>query len=963
MTRSGAPHAPLAGLTESMASTLETALPVVARAQRGASPQGGYFHRKELRAKIAAAHAPGANPGTVRLDALNAFRAAFEQGRTLVRQTFERDGGGLACASRLARIEDELIGEIVRYILTYVHPGPIPRKGEACAVVAVGGYGRATLAPGSDIDLLFILPPANRGYCERVIEPALYMLWDLGQTIGHSSRTVDECIADARSDMTMRTALLEARFIAGDRALFATLESRFATQIVKNTAAEFVAAKLAERDARIAKAGRSRYLVEPHVKDGKGGLRDLNTLFWIAKYVYRLRKEADLAAAGVFSHSEYKLFRRCEEFLWRVRCHLHFLTGRAEERLSFDHQRRIAERLGYSTRGGLASVERFMKHYFLVAKDVGDLTAIVCAALEERQAKPSARLDRFAPAIRRRAVTAAGDFEVENGRITVREAGIFARDPVNFIRLFWIADRNGLAIHPDATREVTRALRRVDAKLRANPEANRLFLDLLTSRNEPEIILRRMNETGVLGRFIPEFGRIVALMQFNMYHHYTVDEHLLRAIGNLAEFEAGTFAAELPFETGLLPSIGNRRALFLSLFLHDVAKGRIEDHTKAGVRVARALCPRLGLTESETETTAWLVENHLIMSDTAQRRDLSDTATITQFASRVQTLERLKMLFILTICDIRAVGPGVWNEWKAALLRTLYWETELVLAGGHSTTNYKLRIADARAELRHALPHWQDIDFDAYAARFPKAYWLKATLEQKLLHAKLLNMTEVEVHGPMTDVRIHRDRGVTELTVIAPDHARLLSVIAGGCAATGANIVDAQIFTTADGMAVDTIFVSRAFVYDEDELRRAANIVLAIERALSGQIRLRALVADKSMRSPGHRDVFRIPPEVTIDNSLSSRFTILEVSGLDRPGLLYELTAVLSNLSLNIASAHIATFGERAADVFYATDFAGEKVTSPNKQEAIRRAILKLFEPAKESSAGTQQGSRSVGLA
>jgi len=943
-----------------MNSTLETALPFIARAQRGASPLGAYFDRKELRTKIAAALAAGTSPRTARAAALNVFRAALDQGRALVRQTFERDGGGLACASRLAHLEDELIREIVRYVQIYVYPAAIPREGEACAIAAVGGYGRATLAPGSDIDLLFILPQANQGSCERLIEPTLYMLWDLGQTIGHSSRTVRECLVDARSDMTMRTALLEARFILGDRALFQTLEGRFENEIVKKTAAEFVAAKLAERDARIARAGRSRYLVEPHVKDGKGGLRDLYTLFWIAKYVYRLRQEADLAAAGVFSHQEYKLFRRCEEFLWRVRCHLHFLTGRAEERLSFDHQRRIAERLGYSTRGGLASVERFMKHYFLVAKDVGDLTAIVCAALEEKQAKPSARLDRFAPASPRRMRAAAGDFEVEIGRITVRRPDVFARDPVNLIRLFWLADRNGLAIHPDATRQVTGALRRIDASLRANPEANRLFLDILTSRNEPEIVLRRMNEAGVLGRFVPEFGRIVALMQFNMYHHYTVDEHLLLAIGNLAEFEARGFAAELPFETGLLPSIANRRALFLALFLHDIAKGRIEDHTKAGVRVARSLCPRLGLTEAETETAAWLIENHLVMSDTAQRRDLSDTTTITNFAGRVQTLERLKMLFILTICDIRAVGPGVWNDWKAALLRTLYLETELVLAGGHSTINYKRRIAAARAELRSALPQWQDIDFDAYAARFPQAYWLKATLEEKLLHAKLLNMTELEAPRPMTDIRIHRDRGVTELTVIAPDHARLLSVIAGACAATAANIVDAQIFTTADGMAVDTIFVSRAFTYDEDELRRAGNIVLAIDRALSGQIRLRTLVADRLMRAKEARNVFRIRPDVSIDNALSNRFTILEVSGLDRPGLLYELTTVLSNLSLNIGSAHVATFGERAADVFYVTDFAGEKVTSPNKQEAIRRAILKLFEPTKEASAAIQQGNRPV---
>ena len=935
---------------------LETAPPVPPRRHRITLPHGVYFHRAGLRAKIAALHVEGKPAVEARKETVALFRDALDQARGLAHKAFLADGGGLACAGRLAHIEDDLIREIFHYVTAYVHPAANGPGGEAFVIAAVGGYGRATLAPSSDIDLLFLLPPAAAPREKRIIEAILYMLWDLGQKVGLATRSVKECLVQARNDMTVRTALLEARLILGDHTLFENMRTRFEREIVQRTAAEFVSAKLAERDSRIALAGRSRYLVEPNVKNGKGGLRDLNTLFWIAKYAYRLREAADLVGAGVFSRSEYRLFCRCEEFLWRVRCHLHYLTGRPEERLSFDHQRRIASQLGYSARGGLASVERFMKHYFLIAKDVGDLTAIVCAALEERQAKPSARLDRFRPWRRKRAAIATGDFEVENGRVTVTGPEVFARDPVNLIRLFWVADRNGLPIHPDATRHVTRALKLIDAKLRANPEANRLFLGILTSRNEPEIVLRHMNEAGVLGRFIPEFGRIVALMQFNMYHHYTVDEHLLRAVGNLAEIEAQRLTAELPLATEIMPSIANRRALFLALFLHDIAKGRTQDHSSAGVDVARALSPRLGLNEAETETVAWLVETHLVMSDTAQRRDLSDSTTITTFANLVQTLERLKMLFVLTVCDIRAVGPGVWNNWKHELLRTLYWETEVVLAGGHSAIDRKERVAGARAELRRALPNWPDLDFEAYAARLSQAYWLKATLEQKLLHAKLLNMTEVEVPAPITHVRTDRDRGVTELTIIAPDHARLLSIVAGACAATGANIVDAQVFTTADGMALDTIFVSRAFRYDEDELRRAGNTLLAIERSLSGQIRLQDMIAARTRQAGPDRNVFRIHPEVSINNTLSRRFTVLEVTGLDRPGLLYELTAILSRLSLNIASAHIATFGEKAADVFYVTDFAGEKITSVHKQDAIRRAILRIFEPAKDAVLATGTG-------
>lgn len=916
--------------------------------------QEGLAGRVSLREKIAAAHASGAPREAARKEVVALFRSALDEGRAAIREAFYADHRGLGCGSRLARLEDELIEEIYSYVAAYVHPASEAKQGQAFAIVAVGGYGRGTLAPGSDIDLLFLVPESKRQDAERVIEAALYMLWDLGQKVGHATRSVTECLRHAREDMTIRTALLESRLILGDPCLFENLQRRFEKEIMRKTAAEFVAAKLAERDARIALAGRSRYLVEPNVKEGKGGLRDLNTLFWIVKYVYRLRDQADLSGAGLFSHFEYQLFRRCEEFLWRVRCQLHFLTGRAEERLTFDYQRRVAERLGYKARGGLSNIERFMKHYFLIAKYVGDLTAIVCAALEHKQAKPLARLDRFRPWRRKRAAVLTGDFEIENGRITVKGPEAFARDPVNLIRLFWLADRNSLAIHPEATRNVTRSLKLVDAQLRANPEANRLFLEILTSRNEPEIVLRGMNESGVLGRFIPDFGRIVAMMQFNMYHHYTVDEHLLRAVGNLAELESQRLASELALETGLLQSIASRRALFVALFLHDIAKGRVEDHSLAGAAVARSLSPRLGLSEAETETVSWLVENHLLMSDTAQRRDLADRKTISIFAERVQTIERLKMLFVLTVCDIRAVGPGVWNNWKAQLLRALYWETEVVLAGGHSMLSHQDRVAQAREELRRALPGWSGLDFEAYAARLPKAYWLKATLEQKILHAKLLNMTEAAISAPVTDIRTGQERGVTELTVIAPDHARLLSILAGSCAAMGANIVDAQIFTTADGLALDTLFISRAFEYDEDELRRARNIVLTIERALSGQIKLRDLVTMKKKQGQTRHEIFHIPAEVAIDNSLSSRFTVLEVSGLDRPGLLYELTAAISRLNLNIASARIATFGEKAADVFYVTDLTGEKINSPQRQETIRRSLLRIFEAEADASAKTK---------
>jgi [protein-PII] uridylyltransferase len=905
-------------------------------------PMKALIDRAAMDAQIAGlAQEHGAGTAEFRKGAVEVFAEALARGVATARRALEEKGSGLACGAHIAFVEDELLRSIHSCVIKYIHPKAA--SGHLC-VVAVGGYGRGALAPGSDIDLLFLLRSQDRVGDEAVIEAMLYLLWDLKQKVGHATRTVDECLKQAKADMTIRTTLLECRPILGDRSLLDAMLTRFDHEIVRHSAAEFVAAKLAERDQRIQRAGASRYLVEPNVKEGKGGLRDLNTLFWIAKYTYRVQDAEALVGVGLFSEQELRLFRRCETFLWKVRCTLHFITGRPEERLSFDLQRQIAAKLGYSERAGLSPVERFMKHYFVMAKNVGDLTNIVCAALEERQAKPRAVFDRFVGRLRRRSKPKdLGPFALETDRVTVASTDVFEKEPINLIRLFSVAARNELPIHPDALRLVTQSLSRIDAKLRADPEANRLFLEILTTQQSSERALRLMNEAGVLGRFIPEFGRIVAMMQFNMYHHYTVDEHLLRAMGELAGVELRLRDSELPLTSEILPSITHRRALYVALLLHDIAKGRKEDHSLVGAQIARKLCPRLGLNEAETETAAWLVQNHLIMSNIAQSRDLADPRTIEGFAKIVQTMERLKMLMILTVCDIRAVGPGVWNGWKGELLRTLYWETEVVLAGGHSSVDRKRRVEQSQQELRVKLPAWSDHEFADYAARHYPAYWLKVDLAHKVQHALLLHASAVAMNSLATEVATDAYRGVSELTVIAPDHPRLLTIIAGACAASGANIVDAQIFTTTDGLALDTICISRAFERDEDEKRRGQRIARAIEQALRGEIRLSELVAAKANAAISRAETFSVPPDVVIDNSLSAMYSVVEVSGLDRPGLLFDLTLALSRLNLNIASAHIVTFGEKAVDAFYVTDLTGAKVINPARQGAVRRHLLEVF--------------------
>ncbi|MCV6546913.1 MAG: [protein-PII] uridylyltransferase [Cohaesibacter sp.] len=878
----------------------------------------------------------------VRAQVLSLLKERLEQGRKRAEELLFKDGSGILCAIRLSYLEDCLIRLIYDFATTYVYRVENPSDSEKIAVVAVGGYGRATLGPQSDIDLLFLLPYKQTAWGESLVEYILYMLWDLGQKVGHATRTLDECIRLSKGDMTIRTSLLEARPICGEQDLFDGLIERYDKEIMQNTGGDFVTSKLAERDARHTQQGNSRYMVEPNIKEGKGGLRDLHTLFWIGQYVYRVRKGKELIEADVFTAKEYARFKKTNNFLWTVRCHLHFLARRAEERLSFDLQRELAERMGYKNRPGQSAVERFMKHYFLVAKEVGDLTRIFCAALEEDFGRPAPGINRFFSSIpfrRRRKIRGQKEFVIDHGRLTVIDDEVFKRNPVNLIRIFAVADKENLTFHPDAMQLIHRSLRLITRNVRKDKKANQLFLKILTSRRDPESILRRMNEAGVLGRFVPEFGKIVAMMQFNMYHHYTVDEHLLRSVGILSEIEKHNLGEEHPLSHELIQKLDDRVVLYMAVFLHDIAKGRPQDHSSAGAKVARGLCPRFGLTREQTEQVAWLVQEHLTMSTISQSRDLADRKTILDFCQVVHTMEQMKMLLILTVCDIKAVGPDVWNGWKGQLLRTLYYEAEPILTGGHSKTSRDARLAHMKEQFVAQLDDWSQEEIEHYLNLHYPAYWLRTDQETALEHAELIRKADKEGQSIAVAIKALEFEAITQVTILVPDHPRLLSMIAGACSAAGANIMDALIFTTTDGRALDTIFISREFEEDEDERRRAHRIVDLLTQVLKGETRLPPLVAQKESHKKRYR-TFRRTPKVTVNNELSNQASVIEISGLDRPGLLSDLTRSLSALNLDIASAHIITYGERVVDSFYVTDLTGAKITNIDRKKTIEKTLL-----------------------
>ncbi|AYJ86481.1 [protein-PII] uridylyltransferase [Sphingomonas paeninsulae] len=862
------------------------------------------------------------------------LKPALEAGRAEVaRRLAEHPQRGREATQAQAFLIDQIVRLAFDFITHRLYPTNNPTSSERLTIAAVGGYGRAEMAPFSDVDIGFLTPWKQTGWTEQVIESMLYLLWDLGLKVGQSSRSLDEMVRMAKSDLTIRTALLEARYVWGDQALYDEAAARFDAEVVAGTARTFVSEKLAERDARHKRMGDSRYVVEPNIKEGKGGLRDLHTLFWIGKYVHRVRSVTELVDKGLLTKEELRRFQKAENFLLAVRCHLHIVAGRAEDRLTFDVQPEIARRMQYNDRPGRSAVERFMQHYFLTAKTVGDLTGVFLAHLDDSMA-PKGR--RFTLSGFRRSPRKLSGFVLDRGRLALPSEDWFQKDPVRLIEMFALADLHNVEIHPQAMRIANRDARLITAKIRNDPRANALFMDVLTSPRDPETVLRWMNEATVFGRFVPDFGRVVAQMQFDMYHHYTVDEHSIRAIGLLSRIEHGELKQDHPLATTIMQQIVSRRVLYVSVLLHDIAKGRGGDHSVLGAEVAMKLCPRLGMTPAETETVAWLVSKHLIMSATAFKRDLSDFKTIIDFAEQVQSPERLRLLLALTIVDIRAVGPGVWNGWKRQLLGDLYQSTEEVLRLGHKQTGRAERVSNKQQTLEEALG-WDQARFDIYRKRLPESYWIAEPDDIIASNARVI--TEAGDRSLHVAAQVYPARGATLVTVYASDHPGLFYRLAGAIHLAGGSIIDARIHTTRNGMALDNFLVQDPFGRPFDDEGRLKRLEVGIEDALANRNRLNDRLAARPLARP-RADAFEIAPNVLIDNKASNRYTVLEVHARDRPALLNALAYALFQSRVTISSAHIATYGERAVDTFYVTDLIGDKIEGTARLKALEKRLL-----------------------
>ncbi|MEE9387021.1 MAG: [protein-PII] uridylyltransferase [Paracoccaceae bacterium] len=873
----------------------------------------------------------------IRKATVAAIDGARTAGRAQIAAAFNTDASLARATQRTYAYQTDLVIRTVLYVATrHLHPLHIATKGERLALLAVGGYGRAEMAPQSDVDLLFLTPYKMTAWAESVIESMLYILWDLHLKVGYSSRSIKDCIRLGSEDFTIRTALLENRFLDGDQPLADELDNRLRHELFRGTGPEFIEAKLAERAERHKKQGGQRYMVEPNVKEGKGGLRDLQSLYWIDKYVHGITDTAELVKLKVFTQAEYDDFEAAENFLMAARNHLHLITNRPMDKLTFDMQVEVAAAMGYDDRAGRRAVEHFMQDYFRHATHVGELTRIFLTSLEASHLKNEPRLVGF---FRRRKKVKPG-YKVMQNRLSVAGEKQFLSEKLNLLLVFEEALRTGLFLHPDAMRLISANIGIVDADMRNDPQAARIFLDLLLKHGNPERALRRMNELGLLAAFIPEFEPIVAMMQFNMYHAYTVDEHTIQCISTLAQIEREELVEELPIASGILKTGVNRKVLYVALLAHDLGKGRDEDHSVLGARIARKLAPRLALKPQECETVEWLVRNHLLMSDVAQKRDISDPRTVRDFAKAVKTRARLDLLTVLTVCDIRGVGPDTWNNWKAVLIRNLYGATLSALETGLEETNALGGADKAKRALRAALPDWGKTKLRNETARHYPAYWQGLpTTAHKVFADILQGMTQDQIK---IDLFPDLERDATRICIAIADHPGIFSRLAGALAMVGANVVDARTYTSKDGFATAVFWVQDGdgAPFAKTHLPRLRKM---ISKTLKGEVIAREALKVRDRVKKRER-AFKVPTTITFDNEGSEIYTIIEVDTRDRAGLLFDLARTMAENNVYIASAVIATYGEQVVDTFYVKDMVGMKFHSDTRRLALERKLRAAIE-------------------
>jgi [protein-PII] uridylyltransferase len=859
---------------------------------------------------------------------LEFLRDALTAGLGSLKVMHEGGASGLASVQAHARLMDGILQTLFR-----LASGDAAREGlqpSPVVLVALGGYGRGELHPSSDIDLMVIHDGELTPYVRRLAQEILYTLWDLGLQVGHSLRSLADCVAIARTDFPSRTSMLEARYLAGSRRLFNRFRRVLAENVYRRDFARFLETALAERDQRYRKYGASPYMGEPNIKESAGGLRDIHTAMWLGATRFGARTLRELTEKGVISEREQRQADEALTFLWRVRNELHFLAGHKNDVLSRDLQPQIGKRFGYEDGPTMLAVERFMRDYYLHARAIHRVSRRLIARCQEA-------LSRRATAARRHRQEAMADGLVFiEGRLYLAEPApqMFVEDPTRLMKVFWHLHRLGCELSSDLERAVEDSLDIVDDAFRASPVVRDLFLEICKNWGRVAPTLREMHELGLLGRYLPEWGALTCLVQYDAYHKFSADQHSLLAVENLEALAPGQ-SAESEGAAEVFSKIERPDLLMLGMLLHDIGKALGHGHVAKGIPLIQQLTRRLALSPDDAAALEFLVAHHVTMSHIAQRRDIHDPKTVDDLAATARDPQWLSMLYLLTYADMKAVGPGVMTPWHAAILRDLYSLTLAGLTGGKPDQPNRTLLTDrVCAAIRDEASRQAVM---GHLAMMSDRYLASAGAQRIAEHLRLVQ--QLDGSPVVTEVFHHPDLGTSDLVVVTRDLPGLFAVLAGTLAANGLNIISAQIHTRADGVAIDTFQVSDPLGEAVTSPAHWSRTFDDLRAVLSGERRVEGLLAERQQKAFREARPPEAPPKVTIDNQLSDSYTVIELKSPDRLGLLYLITRTLSAAGLDIANARIATEIDQAYDTFYVTDREGRKITDEAAMLRIRDAL------------------------
>ncbi len=877
------------------------------------------LYRRARRAEAKAEHAEDR-----RRLRLEFFRAALAEGLDSLKLKHAEGASGEESVRAHAQLVDDLIVSLVRLIVVE-SAAALPAA--PCVVVALGGYGRGELHPSSDIDLMVVYRGERTPFVQRVTQELLYTLWDLGLQIGHSLRSLDDCVAIARTDFPSLTSMQAARFVTGDRRLFARFRRVLRDSIFRRDFGEFLATTLSERDQRYRKYGASPYIGEPNVKESAGGLRDMHTAMWLSSAKFGARTLRELADKRLITQGEQAATDAALTFLWRVRNELHFLAGHKNDVLSRDVQPQIAKAFGYADGEESLGVEHFMRDYYLHARVLHRLARRLIARCQET-------LSRRGAAERRQRQQALADGLVFlDGALHLADgdAATLRAEPLRVMKVFWHMHRLGCTLSPDLERRLEEGLEAIDERVQRDPAVREVFLDICRRWGRVGETLSEMHELGVLGRYLPEFGALTCLVQYDVYHKFSADQHSLIAVQHLEALAPGQ-SAESEGAALVFQEVEKPELLMLGMLLHDIGKAKGHGHVAKGIPLARTLTARIGLPATDAAMVEFLVAHHLTMSHVAQRRDIDDPRTISNFAAVMETPQRLRMLYLLTYADMRAVGPGVLTPWQAQILHELYMRTLAHLTGGRGERPPRHQIVERlAAQAGDEVPRQGVL---AHVAMVSDRYLATTSVQRMAEHLGMLR--RLEDQPVVMQLFHHRDLGTSDLVVVAHDVPGLFSLIAGTLAAHRINIASAQIHTRADGIAIDSLQVNDPVGEPMTSAAQWARLLDALRAVITGEQSVEALLA---ARRRAGRDGAAAPPKIVVDNQLSDDNTVVEVKGPDRVGFLYLITRTLASLGLDIASARVATEIDKALDTFYVHDGKGQKIEDPEAIERLRAAL------------------------